>query len=126
MSKAPKTILLVDDEESIRNLYQNELEERGYRVLTAGDGQKALDVLLKESDLQLVITDIRHPEPDGRELIRRIKKEWPKMPVIIHTTFADGKGDKVFWEAEAYVVKSSDVDGLLEAVNRVLADPSRT
>lgn len=120
-----KTILVVDDEKDIRELYRNELEERGYRVLTAGDGQEALKVLKRQADIRLVITDLKHPEPDGRELLQQIKREWPKLPVIINTAFSEGKMDQVLWEAEAYVVKTPDLTDLLEAVNRILADPSR-
>ncbi len=123
MSKGMKTILLVDDEKDIRDLYRNELEERGYRVLTAANGQEALEILFKEAGLQLVITDLRHPKPDGRELLQRIKKERPKLPVIINTTFSEGKKDKVLLEAEAYVVKTPDLDDLFKAVNRILGDP---
>ena len=73
------------------------------------------------------MTDLRHPEPDGRELLRRIKKEWPKLPVIINTASTAGQTEPALFEAEAYVVKDADLTNLFDAVERVVpADPSRT
>lgn len=64
------TVLLVDDEAPIRNSLGPYLERSGHRVLLAGDGVEALD-LLGAYDVDIVVTDVLMPRMDGRELVRR-------------------------------------------------------
>jgi DNA-binding response OmpR family regulator len=76
-----KSILVIDDDAAILNLFTQYLESRGYRVRQAPDGRKGLKALEAEPT-DLVITDIMMPETDGLEMIQTIRKSRPGLPVI--------------------------------------------
>ena len=114
-----KSILIVDDEEGIRKVLSIALSDMGYEVLTAENGAAALRVFKAERP-PIVLTDIKMPEMDGIELLRRLKQEWPETEVIMIT----GHGDmdlaikSVKYEATDFVTKPI-IDEVLEiALNR--------
>lgn len=78
------TILIADDEKNILSGLQMAFEDEGYAVLTAENGKIAWDLITKNS-VDLVITDLRMPEMDGYELIKRISSSYPTLPVIVLT-----------------------------------------
>jgi len=82
------TVLVVDDEESIRHLMRMTLELDGYRVLTAEDGPTALEMFEKEEP-EVVLLDVRMPGMDGIEVLRRIKAVNSDTEVIIITGHGD-------------------------------------
>ena len=82
------TVLVVDDEESIRHLMRMTLELDGYRVLTAEDGPTALEMFEKEEP-EVVLLDVRMPGMDGIEVLRRIKEVNSDTEVIIITGHGD-------------------------------------
>ena len=114
-----KKILVVDDEENIRELYREELEEMGYEVTIAHDGAQAL-ALLDKTKFDLVTLDMRMPEMDGIETIRKMKEKDSTLPVIISTAYEEYKHDFGSWCSDAYVVKSSDTTLLRETVKKIL------
>jgi len=75
------TILLIDDEESVRMLCQTALERAGYRVLTAESGQNGLR-LLQHQEVDLILVDIFMPETDGLDLIPRLRATRPTSKII--------------------------------------------
>ncbi len=77
-----ETILIVDDEESIRRSLAGVLTDEGYEVATAASGRIALDVL-RESQPDLALLDIAMPEMDGVETLRRLKEMRPELPVVM-------------------------------------------
>ena len=79
-----KTVLLVDDDESLRRVVEYNLHEEGYHVLTAVDGAAGWRTFQTES-VDLVLTDVRMPEMDGIEVLTRIKAMQPDVPVIMLT-----------------------------------------
>src|SRR5687767_3759741 len=83
---AEKTILVADDESHILNVVSLKLRNAGFRVLTARDGQEALDIALVERP-DLLITDYHMPQLSGLELCRRLKQEaaTASMPAIMLT-----------------------------------------
>jgi len=81
-------ILVVDDEEVVRALFKETLEEQGHRVITAGTASRGL-ALVKQRDFDLVFLDLRMPGMDGAELFRQIKTIKPKLPVTIVTGYPD-------------------------------------
>lgn len=87
-SGAPWTIVLIDDEEDIREVVRITLEDAGYIVFTAADGQAGLN-LAREKKPEIIITDIRMPVMDGLAVLETAKKEMPDTEVIIITAFAD-------------------------------------
>ncbi len=82
---AATTILLAEDEPTTRNLLTRYLRNAGFEVWPVEDGEKALETLENGTPIDLVITDMRMPRVDGRELIRRIKEDpaHKDLPVII-------------------------------------------
>ncbi|MCB1769844.1 MAG: response regulator, partial [Candidatus Competibacteraceae bacterium] len=78
----PITILVVDDEEVIRQSFQDQLEDLGYRVFTANNGRVGLE-MIQQCHPQLVLTDLRMPEMSGLELIRQSKRLAPDIPIIV-------------------------------------------
>jgi len=114
------TILVVDDEESIRKLYQLELMDEGYNVILAADGQEALQKVEQENP-DLVILDIRMPKVDGIEFLNRFMQMGKKLPIIINSAYTDYRMDLTTWAAETYMVKSSDLSELKAEVKKLLA-----
>jgi len=80
------TILLIDDDESLRRVTEYNLTEAGFSVITAGSGQEGLK-LFSKNDPVLVITDVKLGDMDGIEVLAAIKKESPETPVIVITAF---------------------------------------
>ena len=81
-----KTILVADDESHILHVVSLKLRNAGYRVITAHDGQEALDAAIQERP-HLIITDYHMPQLSGLELCRRLKQDatLPTIPVIMLT-----------------------------------------
>ncbi|MBW2465712.1 MAG: sigma-54-dependent Fis family transcriptional regulator [Deltaproteobacteria bacterium] len=80
------TILLIDDDESLRRVTEYNLSEAGFQVITAGSGRKGLELFNKNSP-DLVITDVKLGDMDGLEVLAAIKGESPETPVIVITAF---------------------------------------
>jgi len=81
-----KAILVVDDEKEICTVLSDNLSQEGYRVFTANNGKTALELVKKEKP-DLVLLDIRMPEMDGIEVLRRIKKIKKEIVVIMLTAY---------------------------------------
>ncbi|HTP04260.1 MAG TPA: response regulator [Nitrospirota bacterium] len=114
-----KKILVVDDEENIRQLYKEEFEELGYEVTTVADGIQAL-AALDTKKFDLVTLDMRMPDIDGIETLRKMKEKNSTLPVIICTAYEEYKHDFGSWCSDAYVVKSADTSLLRETVKKIL------
>jgi two-component system response regulator FlrC len=80
-------IMVVDDDEGIRDLLSIALSGMGYDVITASSGNEALNLSLKSS-FALVLTDLEMPGMDGWNLASRIKNKFPRIPVILMTGYA--------------------------------------
>lgn len=115
-----KTVLVADDELSIRKLYQRELGREGYNVIFATNAQEAIK-LARESNPDLVILDIRMPGMDGIEAMGRILEDRNDLPVIINTAYSSYKDSFLSWSADAYVTKSSDLTELKDTVRSLLS-----
>ena len=114
-----KKILIVDDEEVIRMLYGEELEDEGYDVITTGTGQ-GLVVLVGLEKPDLIILDIKMAEHDGLDLLQDIRKEFYNVPVILCSAYSSYKGDLKSIAADYYVVKSADLSELKRKISMAL------
>ncbi len=113
-------ILLVEDEPNVSLLYQQELEERGHEVLCADNGKAAVQLARQEA-LDVVIMDINLPEKmGGLESMSKILSRDRGIPVIINTGYSEYQDNFMSWAADAYVLKSSDVQPLIDAVEDAL------
>jgi DNA-binding NtrC family response regulator len=112
-------ILIVDDEEHIRMLYQVELEDEGYEVVTAPDGHNLLERI--ESDKpNLVVLDIKMAGYNGLDLLQEIRNRFYNLPVILCSAYDSFKRDMKSIAADFYVVKSSDLTQLKKTITRAL------
>ncbi len=117
-----ETILIVDDEKNYPPILSAVLEDAGFETLTAFSGQEALEIL-DDSDVDLVLTDMKMPGMDGIELLERIKKKDGELPVIMMT--AHGTVEKAVEAmqkgAYSYLLKPFDNDQLVLYVNKANA-----
>lgn len=112
-------LLVVDDEQDIRYLFQCELEEEGYQVDAADSAVKA-ERLLQQGNYDLVILDIQIGGDNGLAVLQDIVSRQKDLPVILCTAFSCYKEDFSSWLADGYVVKSSDLTELKKEIQRVL------
>jgi CheY-like chemotaxis protein len=119
--KVPPSILIVDDEEHIRDLLSDTLSLRGYGVETAENGLAALGVL-NEREVHLVLLDIRMPIKDGLGLLDQITDRLPSLPVIIVTGLASNEEVQEALRRGAFscLRKPFEIDTLVEEVEKAL------
>ena len=119
-----ETILLVEDEPSVRMLTRIVLERAGYQVLEAANGVEALEAMAATpGSIQLLFTDIVMPEGvSGRELATRLRADNPKLGVIFTSGYsADIAGRELaLQEGQDFLQKPASPDQLLETVRRCL------
>ena len=113
-------ILIVEDEESQRELYATELEDEGYEVHQASNGEAAVK-MVSSNTYDCVILDIRMPEMDGIEALGKILSHEKKLPVIIYTAYSNYKSNFMTWTANAYLTKSTNLDELKSTVKEIIA-----
>ena len=114
-----KKILIVDDEESIRFLYKEELEEEGYIVECAKNGEEALEKLIVFKP-DLVSLDIKMPVMDGIEALKRIREKERRLPIILCSAYGEYKQDLTTWASDAYVVKCADLTAFKSTIRKLL------
>lgn len=119
------SVLVVDDQFTVRELQRSILETAGYRVETAQDGRRALERIDRSPDIDLVVTDVQMPEMDGFELLRAIRRhdEHSALPVVIVSSRGaeEDKRRGVEEGADAYIVKDEfDQQTLLGTIGRLV------
>ena len=87
---AKTTILIIDDDQTIRDLFRDILEDAGHNVVTAGSGAEALEYI-KAKDFALVFLDLKMPGMNGADVLRKIRTIAPELPVTIITGFPDSE-----------------------------------
>jgi two-component system cell cycle sensor histidine kinase/response regulator CckA len=118
-TSTPVSILIVDDEESIRTYVDRVLSKAGYHTTLAVDGAAAIEVAAGGGRFDLLLTDVMMPEMTGAELARRLRQDRPHLKVLYLTGYADQLfTEKVtLWEDEAFLEKPCSAAALLEAVS---------
>jgi len=116
-------ILVVDDEPDILKMVTFRLKKEGYEVITAKDGQEALDLINRERP-DLVLLDLRLPVMDGYEVCKRLKtdKNLKQIPVVFLTASVTSSiAEKVkAFNADSYLIKPFDPVKLLETVKKFI------
>jgi len=115
----PPAILVVDDEEHMLRLYEKELSEDGYQVKTATGAEDALKIAQKDQ-VDLVVLDIKMEGKNGLEILsdfRRINKD---LPIILNSAYSTYKSDFQSWLADAYLVKSSNLEELKKTIRELV------
>jgi CheY-like chemotaxis protein len=116
-------VLLVDDDRDIRDTIEQILEEDGYRVGTAVDGEDALQRLHLDGRLpRLILLDLMMPVMDGREFLVQFAKEpkWDKVPIVIISSGRDAQREAASLGAAGYLAKPIELDLLLASVRRLV------
>jgi len=120
LTEEQKRILVVDDEQTVRDFLQKSLEYAGYDVITASDGREALDKV-SHFDVSLVLLDIVMPGLDGFEVLEQMR-QYKNIPVIMLSGIGDEttKIDTLTLGADDYITKPFSVDELLVRIQAKL------
>lgn len=115
-------ILIVDDEEDNRKIIQMLLEESGYRVLTANNGEEAILIQQKHRDeIELILMDLMMPVIDGATAISIIIEEDPQAKIIVTSGLIEQKAIDNLPNLKGYLSKPFTVEKVLENINKALA-----
>ncbi len=119
-----KTVLLVEDEKTIRAFAARALRHRGYTALTASSGEVAITVVRDNSGLALLISDTVMPGMDGATLACLVRAEWPGIRVILTSGYSDdiNSGELTDLPDAHFLPKPFSLEGLANLVGDVLAD----
>jgi DNA-binding response OmpR family regulator len=114
-----KTILVVDDEESIRILYKKALETEGFNVILAENGEMALNKI-DENNIDLMVLDIKMPGMNGMEVLKAMSSKEKHPAVLLNSAYSGYTEDYHSWIAEDYIIKTSDISVLINKVKEIL------
>ncbi len=119
-------ILIVDDEQDVREIFQNRLEKAGYNILTAENGEDAISTLRSEDNMvnvALIFCDIRMPKVNGIECIDFLRDQAPGIPIVVVTGYPDTEVAKDLLNKgiKHYLVKPLDKDKMLSMVEKIIA-----
>jgi len=119
----PKLILVVDDEEDIREIVSEYLQGLGYDVIEATDGEQALQHCEKHH-FDLVITDIRMPKMNGLDLLDALKERDDFRPVVLMTGYDLSKPEveNLHHKADGYVLKPFNLEKMKQQVESLLKE----
>ena len=120
MNEKKYRIMIVDDEDNIRLLIKEELEDAGYEVVDVPNAKKALEILEEDNNFDLISIDIEMPDMNGLELAEEIRKNYPEKKIILLTAYSHYKSSMASWVADAYVVKSMDLTEFKDTVEKLL------
>jgi signal transduction histidine kinase/ActR/RegA family two-component response regulator len=124
VSASSSTILVVEDEQSVRDLAVEFLSSAGFRVLTAQDGQEALETAQRfGNSIQVVLTDIVMPKMRGPELALRLQKLLPHVKILYMTGYLD-QADSAFLDGALFLQKPFSRESVLDHLERAIAAPS--
>ena len=117
-----KTILVVDDEAQLLDLYKRVLEQAGYKVLTALDGEAVLRLCVSSQAVDVVLMDVVLPGVNGIDLLEVVTAEWPKAKIIV----SSGQMEERFRSSDEiankpFLPKPVTPAALLSAISKVLA-----
>lgn len=116
-----KTLLVVDDDESIRLLLRDEFCDNGYNVVTAVDGEEGL-VAFEEQNIDVVVLDLNMPKVTGEQVALKLKSKAPEVPVVIYTANPERLEKHQDIKYDSLVYKSSDLEELVEKVKKLADD----
>ncbi len=121
--RGDESVLVVEDEESVRNFIDQALEAQGYKVIVARNGREAIR-MLKESvqPIDLLVTDLIMPDMGGWELVRRIRKEGAQLPVLYISGYSteDESSRELREEGEHFIPKPFGPSDLAKKIREVL------
>ncbi len=126
MTQTNGRVMVVDDEADVRKVARMCLEQAGYQVIEAENGEEAIQKI-KEGDnplvLDVIITDINMPKINGLEAIQFFQQEWPRVPLMVMTGYPNLETAKELMKRGLvdYLVKPVDKEKLLAAVAKAMS-----
>ncbi|HXG81990.1 MAG TPA: response regulator, partial [Sphingomicrobium sp.] len=115
------TILLVEDEPMVRTVAERALTRHGYKVLTANNGEEALEIIAQGEEIALLVSDVVMPLMDGPTMVREARKTQPDLPILFMSGYAEEQLRKSIDIANvAFLPKPFSVQELAEAVRAAL------
>jgi len=114
-------ILVVDDEDTVRDLLQRSLEEAGYDVVAAANGEEAL-YEMSQREVEVVLLDVKMPGMSGLEVLGKLTTDWPDICVIMATAVADVQTavETMKLGADDYITKPFNLDDLVLKVQKAI------
>lgn len=116
-------ILVIDDEAHVRKLYKSLLEREGFEVFVTDDTTMALE-LVRDQKIDIVVLDIELENESGLNLLRQYKAQNPNLPIILNTAYSMYMSDFKTWMAEAYILKSSNIQPLIDKIKELTSIPA--
>ncbi len=116
-------ILIVDDEVNVLKLYSEELEKEGHQTSVAKNIEEALEIT-EEDPPDLIVLDIKLGEESGIDYLTETVKKHKNIPVILNSAYSVYKDNFKTWAADAYIIKSLDLDPLKKKINELLEKKS--
>ncbi len=114
-------ILLVEDEDMVRAVAERALARNGYTVITAANGEAALEILEGRSDIDLIVSDVVMPVMDGPTMVRQVRNDFPNMPILFMSGYAEEQLRKMInLDDIAFLPKPFSVQQLAEAVRDIM------
>ncbi len=123
VAPARRTILVIDDEELVRDVVARMIEDLGYAAVTAANGQCGLD-LIATQPIDAVLVDLTMPQMSGADVVAALRTSRPSLPVILCTGYDRDRRGPV--QADAYLPKPFRIEALEQMLAKVLAQPAPT
>jgi DNA-binding response OmpR family regulator len=123
VAKLRQTILVVDDDQNARSLLGDIIRSEGFEVVEAENGLPALECL-KQSPVNMIITDRDMPQMDGMEFLKRLREDYPTIPVLM----LSGYGEESMWGkaiglgARDYLLKPFKVKEVIAQIRKYLTE----
>ena len=116
------TILVVEDEDMVRAVAERALTRQGYTVITAENGEAALELIADSPELDLLVSDVVMPSMDGPTMAGHIRKRYPDLPILFMSGYAEEQLRKsIDIDNVAFLPKPFSVQQLAEAARDILA-----
>ncbi|HQQ00951.1 MAG TPA: sigma-54 dependent transcriptional regulator [bacterium] len=115
-------ILIVDDDGGQRGLLSSFLSGQGFTILTAASGEESIEILDRDEDIHIIISDVRMPGMSGLDTLRLTRQRYPTLPVLLVTAYADIRDAVRAMQDGAvnYLEKPIDLDELLSSVQKAI------
>ena len=117
------TVLIVEDDPSLRDILSETLSLEKYNVVTAEDGEHALTILQKNKEITLLLSDVKMHPMNGHDLLKNCKKMYPDLPFILMTAYGtvEDAVQAMRVGAADYLVKPFESEALIEMVGRYIS-----
>ena len=120
-------ILVIDDEQDIRDIFKDRLEKAGYNPILAENGEEAISLLRSGDNMinvGVILCDIRMPKVNGIECIKFLRQQAPGIPIVVITGYPDSDlANKLIAQGiKEYLVKPVDKGKMMDVINKIVAE----